>query len=99
MTEEELAEELSELEQALSALEGEALYGASPGGGGSGGASMSPGASLDRDLAEKLGLAQGDEADPSGGCLSLFFVVLLCWGEHIGGGQVIMQGGQMHMPA
>lgn len=68
MTEEELAEELSELEQALSALEGEALYGASPGAGGGSrsGVSMSPGASLDRDLAEKLGLAQGDEADPSG---------------------------------
>ena len=79
MTEDELAEELSELEQALSALEGEAMYGASPGKGG-GGVSMSPGASLDRDLAEKLGLAQGDEADPSGGCLRLCYCCC-CLGE------------------
>lgn len=60
MTEEELAEELSELEQALSALEGEAVGGASPGG-------FSPGGSvLDRQLAEKLGLADDDGSDPAG---------------------------------
>jgi hypothetical protein len=67
MTEEELAEELSELEQALSALEGEALYGGSPAGGALGGV-PSPGAgasTLDRELAERLGLSD-DSSDPSG---------------------------------
>ena len=49
--------------QALSALEGEALYGGSPGvPGGS-----SPGAVLDPGLAERLGLSQEDGSHPSGG--------------------------------
>lgn len=58
MTEEQIAEELSELEEALSALEGEALFGQSPGAPASG-------AQLDKELAEKLGVGHDDSSDPS----------------------------------